>query len=268
MSHSPFDEPGDADRAVVAASVVPHELPPLRIHHLMIITAVTAVLLTIARLLLPLEELVNEAAAVALYPLGMALAYSVGLACFGLAYYWWRKGLPAFRQPGQWLLIVFPAYVALMLGAWALIQLLMRNPGAAAPFGSFQWFVVAGVLVSVLAGLFYGYGAWQIADTAPWRVFFTLKTLAYIVRIVMVMDGVVLGSSLTAVLSRSVTTIMVVSLLFMATVLAALVVAMIGDFSHRRRHWSHWFGAVLVAGLQLLQLVITAYSWMMIMAES
>jgi hypothetical protein len=91
------------------------EIPPLRIHHLMVCAAVAAVQMSLWRTLMAAMR-GNLSTSMSwdnspVYFAWMAVSQSlgaVGLTLVLLSIYWQYRGLPAFKQPGQWLLLTHP----------------------------------------------------------------------------------------------------------------------------------------------------------------
>jgi hypothetical protein len=263
MINSPFDEPSDPAESAepIIADAVPRELPRLRIHHLMTITAGTAVILTIVRLAVPIEQITQGDRAGALLPLAYVLIYSVGFCCALFAAYWRFQGLPAFRQPGQWLLLIFPVTAIALLGLWAFATLLVPH----VPSLSVSLAVLLSLLPNVvLPLLFYGYGAWRIADTPWWRAFFVMLVLGALVQLVLVLDMTVFRTGVNTFIFRGVASIglvvLIQTLIPAAIGLSLLVAAMVNDARSHPRHWSAWFGAGLFATTRLINVIATAIS--------
>jgi hypothetical protein len=249
MAQAPLGEVADG---VAANELAPHKLPPQRIHHLIIITAVTAVLLTIVRLAIPLDWIIRSNPAAAGFQLGLLMIYCIGIACAGFALHWWWKGLPAFRQPGQWLLLVFPATAVGMFVLYVLSAL-------SNPIGNERhyFFFYAGFTLAVPA-FYYGYGAWRIADTHLWRIFFAVMAIGSLLQLLLFVDSMFFQSGIVFSMLRG--SLWVYTLLPNAISFLLLALAMVADTQKRKRHWSHWAGAGLVASARLFNL--SAAIWM------
>jgi hypothetical protein len=260
MANSPFDEP---TQNTAEAQPVPRELPRLRIHHLLTITAVTAVLLTIVRLVLPVDQIAREQRAAVGLQLGVLLIYCIGITCTGFALHWWWKGLPAFRQPGQWLLLVFPATAVGLVMMYVLTLVMLPRPNSV--LGARYLFLIPTILSLAVPILFYGYGAWRIADTVSWRVFFGLTVAGSLFQLLLIVDSSLLQTGLTASLFRSASAsgwILAYTFLPAALTFVSLSSAMVMDARKRRRHWSHWAGAGLVASGRLFNLSTAIWVFM------
>jgi hypothetical protein len=211
-----------------ASATLRSDLPPLRIHHLLLCTAVAAVLLTVWQVVYPPEARGVLTTSVCIR-LGLSWTiYAVGLTLATLTCWWRVKGYASLAQPGQWLLLV---------QVIPLLDLLVASLSRVGVAGQALWekniflwgpaeyaHVAAGVLAPlasiVLPILLFGWTAWRIADTRPWRIVLALLALVRI-------SGV--GWSI---------------LVF------AVVWPTVDDaIRKRRRSWTHWAGTGLfVAG--------------------
>jgi hypothetical protein len=262
MANSLFDEPNDVQSPNGDSAVPLRELPRLRILHLLIITAVAAVILSISRFVIPVERVLDrdQANVVALSLLSL-LIFSIGLSCFGFQLRWWWKGLPAFRQPGQWLMIVFPALIATGLAMLAAMFTLERI----SEFGSrgfMTWMQVFGLVTNICTTLFYAYATFRIADTSPWQLYFGWATLKALARLVTFLDQLLFGAVLTTSLFRnfasSPSAILALNLTVAGLNIALLSGAAIGDLPRRDRHWSHWMGVALFVLWDVISVTATA----------
>jgi hypothetical protein len=221
--------------------------PPLRIHHIMACTAVTAVLLTTLRFFVSISPQQQTLARYGIFAFSYVLT-AIGLTLTGFSIYWWRKGYAAFSQPGQMLLVPFAGTLVLSLASLALAAAMTGYRGAGRPpsWLSFLPMLISfnGLLFGVLfPSAFYGWCAWKIADTWPWRGLFVLCALAAI-----------LISSLMVVLPFVMSIgpgniplfIGVPQLARGSLLLTAGALAVVTDLTARRkRSWTHWAGVIL-----------------------
>jgi hypothetical protein len=221
-------EPGEASPAsdvsveAIAARVVRPTSPPLRIHHIMTITAVAAALLSVGQQIrhskrMGLEELFASSWG-AMYAISTAI--SVTLVMFGFA--WRRRGYAFFSLPGHWLLLMQAAGISFILAL--AIAVFAGNGLAAAPLVVYS----LGIQL-VLFGLNL-FAAWKISDSLGWRMYFLTQSFMF-----------VLGFLFRFLLFRYESLYFV----FYAPLLLLLIAA-IGDRVKRRaRDWPHWVGVAL-----------------------
>ena len=222
--------------------------PPLRIHHLLACAVVAAVLLSTLRFVLSFSPQQQTLATSGFFAFSYVLS-SIGLTLTGFSIYWWRKGYAAFSQPGQMLLLQYAATLALSLVGLALSAAMAGLIGAGRPpsWNSFLPLAMSinGLVFGILLPVaFYGWCAWRIADTWPWRVLFVLCAVAAI-----------LTSTLTVIVLQFVTNIgpgnfrtvfAVPQLIRGVMLLGAGALAIVTDLTGRRkRSWTHWAGVIL-----------------------
>jgi hypothetical protein len=205
-----------------AAQIVRPTSPPLRIHHIMTITAVAAVLLSVGQQIrhskqMGLEELFASSWG-AMFTISTAV--SLTLVMFGFA--WRRRGYASFSLPGHWMLLMRTTGIGFFLAL--AIAISAGNSLAPAPLIVYSW----GIQL-VLFGLNL-FAAWKIADSLGWRLYF-------------------LGQSCVLVLVFLLRFLLVrYELLHLAYYLPLLflLIAAIGDRVRRRvRDWPHWVGVGL-----------------------
>jgi hypothetical protein len=272
MATSPFDDGTNSDTANSGATLVgpaaswvspppgatwrdSQTLPPLRIHHLLVMTVVVAVAMTVVRLVVPLDRIADGNRAGMLLPLLYAVLYSIGFCCFLFAARWRYRGLNAFAQPGQWLLLIYPLTVAYLL---VLLLISLAEPLFRSSFGILPYVLLTTVPAVIGPLVFYSYALWRIADTSWWRLFFGLKIAGGLFQLLQVLDGLILGLNLlspilaggsifAAVLIRSIVPGLIM--------IVALSAAIISDARAHPRHWSAWFGAGLLAVTQFANVI-------------
>lgn len=224
-------------------------LPPLRLHHFFVWTAVSAALLALSS---------NTYAAVQverwwmLIQLPDVLAAALAVTCCGLGLMWRRRGLPFPSQPGHGLLIWYALSFTLSL-VHGVLWLAIYRPGGA----SNQWttspppgmdFLEWGQILTALASVaFLVWCAWWVRPARRWQIVFVLNALAaghyYIARFLpwdvlnsvgeLQLIGPTLYAGMWFILAHFPQSIPGI----------ALIVAIVRD---RRagipRHWSHWAG--------------------------
>ena len=205
-----------------AAQFVRPTSPPLRIHHIMTITAVAAVLLSVGQQIrqskrLGLDELFASSWG-AMYTISTAI--SVTLVMFGFV--WRRRGYAFFNLPGHWMLLMHTTGIGFFLAL--AIAMDAGNSLAPAPLIVYSF----GVQL-VLFGLNL-FAAWKISDSLDWRAYFLVQAFM-----------LVLGFFFRFLLIQY-------EALYLAFYmpLLFLLIAAIGDRVRRRvRDWPHWVGVAL-----------------------
>lgn len=233
-------------RALQQQSAVRPDPPPLRIHHLMACAVVAAVLLSILRFMLSLSPQQQTLVHYGIYAFSFVLT-SIGLTLTGFSIYWWRKGYAAFSQPGQMLLLQYAATLVLSLAGLTLMAAMTGFRGAGRPPSWYSFLPLAMSISSLVFGIllpiaFYGWCAWKIADTWPWRILFASCALSAI-----------LTSALSMMLLQfmagpsNIQLIVGVPYLIRGAVLLGVgVQAVATDLAtKRKRSWTHWVGILL-----------------------
>lgn len=140
------------------------ELPPLRIWHLMLWTAVTAVLMTIGQRLAGAE---NKWYAASIICWAIAGAMAVCIICLGC--YWQRRGLTFFTQPAHGVAIIVVLSMLewfLMIGIASLASLLLDRE-ISDQYYTLPALALNLVIIGAACRLLR-----SLADTGPWRWFF------------------------------------------------------------------------------------------------
>ena len=219
--------PDDADEAreVGMAADSPPRLgpPPLRIHHLLVATAVSAGFLAVAH---ALAEDGDEGFG-SFFRSGFGVVHclqvSIAVTTFGYLLAWRAQGRLRLDQPGHWLLI----HGVLNVGVYVLGVAMILSPN-----GDFVFFVYSVYSISLLAVnlAVYAYAAWKVADTRGWRLFFVAEVAIGLFFAVVTFAAIdPEGSWITSLVTP--------------TMLLLLAAAVIGDRrSKRRRDWPHWVG--------------------------
>ena len=221
----------------------PTDPPPLRIHHILVATAVTAVFLSFARSLQQPEI----GGLFAFISSGMGVMYAVSsslaLTALGLGLYWRRRGIAFFHQPGHWLLIshAFGVWVVVL----AAVFLVMRPAGQSALAADFfGLFFLALNLAMTCIDLI---AAWRVGDTRWWRLLFIFKGLMVIGVFALSMLVFSLGSLQMFALAH----VGVQLFLFFLLVGAATN----DRRARRKRDWPHWLGVFLSLAVYTVALV-------------
>ena len=153
------------------------ELPPLRIHHILVATAVTAVFMSIAQTLR--RDDIGGVYSFIASGLGViyAVCGSVALTAVGFGLIWRQKGIAFFHQPGHWLL------VTLALGGWVgglITFFLNRPPASGNTVGGLFLVCFYGLRLAMIGVDFWA--AWRVGDTPWWRFLFVLQGSMIITR--------------------------------------------------------------------------------------
>jgi hypothetical protein len=227
----------------------PEPLPPLRIHHIMLWTAVTAVLLTIVRSVSDFSEGVPfrlNAAGGAMVVVAAAIV-SASLTVAGLLWSWHRKG-HLINEPGQWLAIDV-ALRSVLMGAAALIAASLDGSQFTGPM----------IYVGVMCLGFLATGVFQIRVgmwfASLWKYVFICKAVVLFLylgtQVTPMLFGISLYFVLTIPLSGSYPILIVLQF-----------AAMRSDRKHcLKRHWTHSVGLLIhllinfvFAGLMLMSI--------------
>lgn len=219
--------------------------PPLRVHHIMAATAVTAVLLTLGKSL-------HQVAGVSVSgsfesPAGAFRAVLLGIALtlIGFGFAWRRTGYVFPSQPGHWLLfntavaLIFYVVVGLTLlltwGGWQLLPAVIFS-------GNSLLSLIAVIAINTMA-------ARQTKDSHAWRVYFVARAVLFLA---MQFVPIVLFRLL------DIRTAGISSYLMSSLIVSFFILAAIGtDFwAGRNRDWVHWVGVALT----LLNIVVGVIS--------
>ncbi len=236
--------------------------PPLRIHHLMVCAAVAAVELSLLRFRLSWSPQSRAIFGGGVFGFTQVLN-AIGLTLFGFSYYWWRKGYAAFTQPGQMLLLQYAASLLLNLLYMAFAFTMRPIAGSVRSPSSITWLPaimgIGSLLFSVLLPVvFYGWCAWKIADTRPWRLLFVLCAVTAVLTSPLSM---VLMQFVTNVGPNNIQTVIAVPYLVRGTMLmTAGALAVVTDLmDQRKRSWTHWTALFLWLFGQIGTLLVGVY---------
>jgi hypothetical protein len=249
------DAPGENVRSRLPLA----PLPRLRIHHILVWTAVTALWLTLARLVF---DRFRDSAGVQLSMmqfnlLAAAVVYGAATAVSGLGIYWRLRGLAFFTQPGHWVacwltLGIFWTVSANLLAYWqmqAVVESSAQDWLLWLVFNSWIHFFAVGACLLSLA-------IWA-ADTRAWRILFVGWAICRCVPRLLVAVG--WGRTLASIGVPWWT----VTQQFVP--LALLFFAGLSDFRDRHavhRHWSHWAGILVGASVMSFEVALYVLIWL------
>jgi hypothetical protein len=203
--------------------------PPLRIHHIMVATAVIAVLLSINHSLRQTNSFGLSSFATSGRGITMAITAGLAATIVGFGFAWRRSGYSFFDQPGNWLLLSHSLTIGFFMMAAAIcaFQLPDSHIATSIPFGAFYFLlIVLGIALNLWA-------AWRIADSIPWKFIFLVDGLT-----VICLFGVIwLGF-------RG-----LVPIVIWGAPIAVLLLLLLASWADRRDHvrrdWPHWLGVCL-----------------------
>lgn len=201
--------------------------PPLRIHHLLIWTTLTAAIIsgcmTFDRWARNGPRISNPVIIAGLV-LG-AVVIAGALTCVGCGFYWRRRGFAFPQSPGDWLLTIISASVVGLCTVYALFLAIF--------FASRDddWFAMFYVIIGAAALIGWVYlqyvGMRRRADTGAWRFTF----------------GVLMLSPCAAGQARMFGPVII-------AVIACVMWAAWNDWHHSiQRQWTHWCGAIFAISL-------------------
>jgi hypothetical protein len=205
--------------------------PPLRIHHILAATTVTAVFLSLAKVVERHDHFGGASFVQTNLGIAYAIATSLALTGVGFGIYWRRLGVRFFHQPGHWLLIKKALGIWMVIAASYLLVAeplgIIWRPNTVISLTNFA-VIPASMGISLWAAL-------QIADTASWRIYF-------------IVDGfmVIVYFALTFLFSQWPLAFGVFSLAERGILLTLLLSAALADKrSQRTRDWAHWLGVFI-----------------------
>jgi len=179
---------------------------------------------------------------------------SVGLTGTIFSFFWYVRGYAAFAQPGQWLLLtcVFSAMELYwkVLYQWILGPDLNNAATNLQAVGILSWaFILVSMAIYFGPVPIYGWCAWKISDTLPWR--FTFACLA--------LEVLFIHLSLLLFQHYGYTTYASVAIPALAangTVILFEIWSAKDDLlSDRSRFWTHWVGISLSITGRVLKFV-------------
>jgi hypothetical protein len=230
-------------------------------------TVVAAVLLTLWRSAIPAEENHQFSAAAT-----VASSIFVGLSAIGLTFallsvYWHLKGYAALVQPGQWLLLqnYLVDLAQLLFGLLLLSKLRVTGPWGKS-FALWtqedKFFAVVSALYLIVVylnraapALFYAWCAWRVADTRPWRIFFSLHAIIGLLGVVPLYYFSTPGSSIFQV-RHAATLVTNIAMLSLLVWIAAT------EYRRQQRYWTHWLGVGLCVATTVLEFASVVMNWL------
>lgn len=244
---------------------VDRELPPLRIHHFLVWTAVAAVLLSIEKLLLHEEAVFSvQQQHVGMSALDMVW-HSLAICCLGYGIYWYRSDKEFLDHPGHGLIVIsgITYLLATLLScAYVVYSLVVSQPMEGPPSSVFL--IIAAASGFLFLGLLIYLNirfARRFADYPRWRTFYIVSAILVVVQAVLPMLLVlVMPFAARPGLSQ-----FVFSLLALPSILLGLylVWTVVKDMREGYQfHWSHYAGVIVELGPTLMALVQTVWSWM------
>lgn len=225
-----------SDAAEFAA--IPERLgsPPLRIHHFLMATAVTAGLLGLAKTVIDDDQLGMAGYLGSGTGILQTISASIAITAVGYGIAWRCAGRAFFHQPGHWLLVMrtFGAAPVLLFGLTYIAQYMGEKnlPNAFA--------AVYAIGMSVCWTALNALAAWKGADSRWWRTYFITQALLYVLVPLMVGTG----------------SILVFIILYSGILILLMTAAIVADRRARRgRDWPHWLGVALVASGLLVAVI-------------
>ena len=224
-------------------------LPPVRIHHFMLWSIVSAVMLTL------LKTADDQGVGTSLMMGGnipYLLNQSLALCGLGMGLHWRRRGLRFFHQPGHAAFISY-GIASIFLVAWTL---LWKFSGSSAMYGAgYSWlgmFLVYGwyaqLLLQAGLSLFFAY---QFRAFRRWQCFFLVQALATLMQIV----GYLGVNNLLVGVLRTVSAddlyrsyLIQASIPLVVETITSLCLAIVVFRDYRQRvsyHWTHWLGVFI-----------------------
>lgn len=262
-----WDEDLDA-RAIAALrelqqqNAVRPDPPPLRIHHLMVCAVVAAVELSLLRFRLSWSPQSRAIFGGGVFGFTQVVN-AIGLTLFGFSIYWWRKGYAAFKQPGEMLLLQYAASLLLSLFYMAFTLTMRPITGSVRSPSWISWLPaimdIGRLLLSVLLPVvFYGWCAWKVADTRPWRLLFVLCAVAAVMTSSLPMMLILF---VTNVRPNNIQIVHAVPYFVRGTMLMAVgTLAIVTDLiAQRKRSWTHWAALLLWLFGQIGTLLLGVY---------
>jgi hypothetical protein len=234
-------DPSNAEVAKDAAQS--GQLPPLRVHHMLLWMAVTAVMLAGARLVARYLAEMESLADAPMVAVGVVACLIFASGCIVITFLWWRRRQECtLEEPGQ----RFAEDVAVnttLVAAMLLLALIAINRAAVLV-------LIIGVAGNIPLNIVLGNSL-----AAPWRHVFYLKAAQW--------AG---ATMLLAGQDQNSDRLHFLPIIFVATGVVLIVPQFIGIYMERRRklsrQWTHWFGLVahLAINFMSVAFVILALS--------
>jgi hypothetical protein len=218
------------------------DLPPLRIHHLLACTVVTAMLFTMVRILIGSYSLIPKYIASA-NGIWFVVTSGIALTLVGSGFIWRRNQRKFFNQPGHWLLLLSLDSIAhFVLGFFDTI-----NPWNEPASGMSWLYWLGSQTIFVVALVCSLVAAWKGFQSRCWRAFFLMQGLWLIA------PTIFHWSQYRAVLWAT----------GYVALMAMESAAVVADLrAHRIRDWVHWTGVAIVAVGLATGLAISLWPWL------
>jgi hypothetical protein len=118
-----------------------------------------------------------------------------------------------------------------------------------------KFFAVVSVLYTIvvylnraLPALFYAWCAWRVADTRPWRIFFSLNAMIRCLRIVSL---------------YSISQLLRAGTVFTSIVMLSLLIWTVAtEYPWQQRYWTHWLGVGLCVATTVLEFASGVRNWL------
>lgn len=222
---------------------IAHEIdprPPLRIHHILIWTAVVAVFVAVHMTLRRIGSL--DGVVFALMDLVDTLPQALAMGVLMTGLLWRHRGLPFFDEAGHWLLLVLVVHL-LQSTLQAILFASRWNASSPGAVDQLLWLGIEGIPPLAIGYMLLG-PARRASDTIYW------KLCCYSAGILALLPLYYFAFQFSArpIAVNYTYALWCVRLLAALGALACYVRAMRNDSRrHRSRHWSHWWGAALWA---------------------
>ena len=235
-----------ANEEVLSGDACAVELPPLRIHHLMLWTAIAAVMMAITN-----SNDAPQAAVVSATLIGLAMAGAAALTLTLLGCVWCRRGLPFFNQPGHGIAVL----IVLGVLRWSISTAMATFTPLLVDARLLIFYALPSLLCSLLSIPFIIWIWRRLADTTAWNWYFFLWLLGTLLETggIFALAFEVTSIGMTFWLG---VTLLNVSFWVRAPEMLALLVALAVDRRRQTpRHWTHWSAVLAYIGVGLSVLV-------------
>ncbi len=244
LNDSPPDENPQGDSSAA------RQPPRLGIRHLMLWTAMTAVVLGMQRVASYRSPMQNEY--VLFYGILWPMLTGGQLAGLIILTAWRYRRLSFSLQPGEWLLLVtgLSSTVTLLL-SWPLV-IFFDTVGSE---GWTAYLYVYGWLMAVfLCGIDF-LPAWKVRDSRPWRVFFWIIFIRIVLGTLLRLTALLSPMMLAETFLRAIS----FYILPYAPVVILGVVLWTDHRARRNWRWTHWVGIGLYLATTLLKVISTMW---------